>query len=184
MEKPKHKAKKHYMALEEVQEFLDAWAREQNEVARHKQRVSTCESLEHAERAGIDWRAAHGLEAARKLRNEDAAEGRKVRAGRVRAKQRLKERCKKRETVLLPLVKEWGLKYPTDFFRGEKFRRVKACDKVLADGLPEQVRELFDKEQISRRMLMIHSKALATWTRTDRDREEALLEGDPGVLLY
>lgn len=76
--KPKHTAKKHYMTLDEAREVLDDLARERNAVAQHNERVETGDLIEYAERAGINWKAPGGLEAARKLRNEDAARGRKL----------------------------------------------------------------------------------------------------------
>lgn len=56
---------------------MDAWACEQNAIVAHNQRVLTGELIEHAERAGIDWKAPGGLEEARKIYEEDAARGRK-----------------------------------------------------------------------------------------------------------
>ena len=78
MANPKHRKQKKHLTVDEACDVLDAWAREQNEVARHKLRVETGDLIEYAERAGIDWKAPGGLEAARKLRNEDAARGRKL----------------------------------------------------------------------------------------------------------
>lgn len=75
------KKKQRHMTHEEAREVLDAWASEQNEIACRNQRVLSDELAEYAERAGIDWRTVGGLEAARKLRGEDAERGRKFIGG-------------------------------------------------------------------------------------------------------
>ena len=90
MDKPTHTKKKRReaeqpsrMTPEEACEFLDVWAREQNEVAKHNLRVLTGELIGHAERAGINWKAPGGLEEARKVYERDAARGRKFVEGGV-----------------------------------------------------------------------------------------------------
>ena len=161
-----------HMTPEEARDALDTWARGQNEIARHNQRVLTGELAEYAEQAGGDWRALGGLEAARKLRSEDAAKGRASRRGSDVGTKRLRKRTEKLAALLIPLVRGLGLKYPEDYFRGEKFRLRVACTSVLDAGLPEPVREFLNKETLSLTTLAKHTKAaLAGWTRTDRDRE-------------
>ena len=189
MEEPKHS--KHYMTLEEAQEFLDAWACARQIVAHHNLRLVTGELIGHAERAGIDWRAAHGLEAARKLHDEDAARGQALRQAARRGgklgKERLRLRTEQRKALLVPAVKVLGVRYPNEYFDGERFLLRKACRKVLRDGFPDDVWELMQtqKELSLRTVMNLTKESLAGWLRSARDEEvDAEPTLDPDVQRY
>jgi hypothetical protein len=51
---------------------MDAWAAEQNEIARHNAWTYRRELIDYAEERRIDWQTPGGLERARKLRDQDA----------------------------------------------------------------------------------------------------------------
>lgn len=101
-----------------------------------------------------------------------AAKGLSAERGSERGARTLKEDTAALTSLLTAAVKAIGFERP-DCWRGEKFLRKAACQQLLEE-LPDEVLRIWNARRVegSLSTVLLRTKALAGWTRTDCDREK------------